>query len=428
MAGHPYLTYTSSDRDVHRLVSTKIFMNRVADICILLTPCLLLFNHLTFLRPGGLEISVAYLVVSIFMACNALIVGPKINRYIFIILISITLLIVYKMATQFGTQINSVALIFIAMCAMSGALVLSANTDHELKRRVATIVVGVAVFHGLFLILQSAMFNGPGNFSLLNPLGPLSPMGPRSHGGFYDPHDGKAILRPNGLFSEPYAASLFQLLGAVHYAGYNFAKKYLPLLIIILLGTMATMSMAGILGGMVVAAYIALVQYKLRVSLGIQILIATVAVSFLAYTAVFTFEDRLHEFSDPKQSGYIRITAPILLIFYAMVEMPIGLPIGDLTVAQTLSFWPRGELGDSIDNGLFALMVFFGWPGIFFLGECIRLSVKYARRAPPSIIFLVLIWLGLFFNGGIWGPKAMSLTCFLIIMMPKSKEDSIANN
>jgi len=311
---------------------------------------------------------------------------------------------------------------------MSGALVLSDSTDQDLKRRVAGVMVGVAVFHGLFLILQAAMFNGIGNFSLLNPLGPLSPMGPRSHGGFYDPHDGKSYLRPNGLFSEPSAASLFQLLGAVHYAGYNFAKKYLPLLIIILLGTFATMSMAGVLGGMVVAAYIALVQYKLRVSIGIQLLIASIAFAFMAYTAIFTFEDRLDEFSDPTQSGYIRITAPILLIFYATVEAPLGLPIGDLTKAQTLSFWPRGELGGSIDNGLFAVMVFFGWAGIFFLCECIRLSVKYARRAPPSIIFLVLIWLGLFFNGGIWGPKAMSLTCFLIIMMPKTREECQTNS
>lgn len=330
------------------------------------------------------------------------------------------------MATQQGTQVNSVILIFVAMCAMSGALVLSSYTGVDLKKKVANIIVSLAVFHGLILLLQAVMFNGPGNFNLLNPFGPFSPMGPRSHGGFYNPHDGKAYLRPNGFFSEPSAASLFQLLGAVHYAGYNFSKKYLPFLLIILLGTLATMSMAGVLGGMVVAGYIALVQYKLRVSIGIQLLIGSIALVFMAYTAVFTFEDRLDEFSDSKSSGYIRITAPLLLIYHTIFEAPMGLPIGDLTPASALDFWPRGELGQSIDNGLFAVMVFFGWPGILLLFECIRLSVQYTRRAPPSIIFIVLIWLGLFFNGGIWGPKAMSLTCFLIIMMPKSSEDVAA--
>ena len=400
-------------------------MIQIASFSLTLATCLLLFNHLTFIRFAEIEISISYLIVGIFISFNVIAVGAQVSRKLLIFILFVALVVAFKMATQLGTQLGSVALIFISVCAFSGAFLISIYSDNHLKRRVAKIIIGVTAFHALFLITQAIAFNVFDNLSLLNPLGPFSPMGPRSHGGFYEPHYYRGTyLRPNGFFSEPSAAALFQLLGAVHCAGYNLAKKYLPLILIILISIVATLSMAGALGAIFVGVYFSIVQKKLHVSIMSKVLIGAFFLAVMSYVFFSLFESRADEIFDPSKSIYVRITAPVLLISDVLIEKPIGLPIGNLEFVRQFDYWPKGVSGNSIDNGLFALIVFFGWLGIIFLFECLRVSLSYSLKVPNRLLFVSLIWMGLFFNGGIWGPKAMSLTCILIAMMPKSQNIS----
>ncbi|MBT2502711.1 putative colanic acid polymerase WcaD [Curtobacterium sp. ISL-83] len=228
----------------------------------------------------------------------------------------------------------------------------------------------------------------------------------------YDPHlEFNPIPRAAAFYLEPsYAAFVIGTLAV----GLVVVKRHaVAAWILGSVGLLAVRSATGLLVFAAVAAVALIVsrsRWRLPAVAGL-LLTGIVAVPYLA--------GRLDSTFTAGSSAYYRLVGPLRILSDTLVHFPFGHPFGSLrnTVAD-YGILNGASTGDSLDNGFYVLVFYFGWIGVI---GCLGLlawvgrRVVVAHRASQPGRALVAVWAvgSLFFSGGVMLPEYLLMLWLL---------------
>jgi hypothetical protein len=279
--------------------------------------------------------------------------------------------------------------------------------------------------HSSLLLLQFLEMNIVGSTTLLNPFGPFSKIGP--YGTFYGPVVWDTIYRPNGFFSEPSAAAWFTGICLAACLSYNLLSKKPVTLYVsaLLVGIASTFSLSGVVDATaVIGAWLLLRSYR-PVRLGRAVLVTAMACGIIL--AALAQTDRLQEYQRPGSSTYVRVVAPALLASDVLFYYPLGLPLGQWAFVASRPYFIQNEAlqqNDNLDNGLFVILTYLGWLGVFILLATFRLTYGALQRKNPGSLLLIAVVMAVAQSGALWTPLYIIMISYSIIVVRSTDESA----
>ena len=295
------------------------------------------------------------------------------------------------------TELLSRAALVAGIILMASA-VLRLREGRRVKSRLTQSYILFSLAHALLLVAQFVEFNALGSTQLLNPLGGFSPIGPNPVSDVPTPYNPElqAVHRPNGLAWEPSVAGLWALLGwaVVHDSRVVVGGNEGAAKIVLALGIAATFSVVVWVGFAAVWLYTrwALVKRSGEVR-GRLLASGYIVIALGALVAGMPYVlERLGEVSVEGSSGYIRVTAPV------MIAREIGLGfLGNTSLTgaelRSVASFPsagRTMLG-GVPNTYFQIILYFGLAGVVAVAlYVVALTLWTAKRG--LAIGVALLW------------------------------------
>jgi hypothetical protein len=236
----------------------------------------------------------------------------------------------------------------------------------EVGRSLALFCV-LASAAALVIIAQAISFNLLHDFRLAGLLGAFAPAGPG--GEIYLPSPLTALPRANGLYSEPSVAGWSMTFAvALALAGRRRLGALGPLTAAACsLGAIATLSLTGILGPILVwAAYLLFVRDDRRFKATAGTFAGAGIVAAIHQAHDLGILARFDHLNTPGTSIYFRLSAPYRLIGESLDRFPFGHPLGQTDFIATRPYYINWEQGSqtNIDNTLLMIVFYFGLLGI----------------------------------------------------------------
>lgn len=384
-------------------------------------PLFILLGHLIFVRELSQVISAPLLFLAVFFAVSLSDLRIKNNHLIgFSVMVAITAAVGWGsifssstfLANEFFTSFIQFVLLLLGVLFAFGVRMPSAGLMERCLRGMRT----VGALHSLLLISQFFEWNILGSFRTLNPLGPLSKFGP--FGTFYAPTIWDEVARPNGLFSEPSAAAWFTgaCLASTLVLGSVFHKRVSRSVMVMALGMLATASLSGVINLLVIAGIAVLLRSRVRLNFSLVALALLALLTLAVITLLVT--GRFEELSRPGTSLYVRLVGPTFLIWDVLTTFPLGLPLGqtDFIDQQTYIVRNAALAQTNLDNGIFVIIVYFGFTGLAAIAMIMRAVFKLTVSKNPAVLPIIALLLAISQSGALWAPNYIVLTIFTIIV------------
>lgn len=228
------------------------------------------------------------------------------------------------------------------------------------------------------------------------------------------------FARAEGFFLEPsYDAFVIGTLGVILLS--LTPRRRIAILALTVSGLVATQSAIG-LGLLAVGAVIAVVRAVSRARA--RYIWASVAVvALLAVLIAPTLIRRLSTLADVGSSANYRILAPLPVLRDVLAGHPLGMPPGSVyEVVASYDLQMFGvEQTQSLDNGFYVLIYYFGVIGILLIVALlvwvIRALLARRPRGESDTQWIAPFWLvgSLIFSGGIMAPE-FALMTWLVLM------------
>lgn len=129
---------------------------------------------------------------------------------------------------------------------------------------------------------------------------------------------------------------------------------------------------------------------------------------------------RVYSITNSETSAYYRIVAPVRIVRDVLERHPFGYPMG--SVFDVLSSYQLTQAGvpqNSLDNGSYVLIFYFGWVGVLFLMAAVTVTVRVflTRRSRGGLGWIAPLWLigSLFFSGAIMAPEFTLMTGIVVV-------------
>ncbi|UFU14568.1 putative colanic acid polymerase WcaD [Curtobacterium sp. C1] len=234
----------------------------------------------------------------------------------------------------------------------------------------------------------------------------------------YNPHlEFNPIPRAAAFYLEPsYAAFIVGSLAVMLIAARRHVKTAW------ILGTVGMLTIRSATGLLVFAlvAMVALLasrsKWRLPAIVGL-VLAAAVAVPYLS--------GRLDSTFTTGSSAYYRLIGPLQILRDTLNHYPLGHPFGSLrdTVAD-YGILNGAATGDSLDNGFYVFVFYFGWIGLVGTAALIAWALRrtlQAQRTGRTGAALAAVWSvgSLLFSGGVMLPEFV-LTLWLLFAVVHS--------
>lgn len=240
----------------------------------------------------------------------------------------------------------------------------------------------------------------------------------------YNPHlEFNPVPRAEALYLEPsYAAFIVGSLAV----GLVAARRHvIAAWSLGAVGMLAIRSATGLLifaAVAVVALFVSRSRWRIPAFTGL-LGASLIAVPYLA--------GRLDSTFTPGTSAYYRLIGPLQILQDTLVHFPLGHPFGSLrnTVAD-YGILNGAAAGDSLDNGFYVIVFYFGWAGVVASGVLVFWALRrvvLANRAVRPGPALVAVWSvgSLFFSGGVMLPEFL-LTLWLLFAAQHSSQSAEA--
>jgi hypothetical protein len=246
------------------------------------------------------------------------------------------------------------------------------------------------------IVAQALSFNLWRDFRLAGLLGEFAPAGPG--GEIYEPSPAAALPRANGLYSEPSVAGWFMTFALALALA---ARRFRPALATLTaaacsLGAMATLSLTGILGPILVwAGYLLLVRDRWRFK-AVAGLIAGAGIAAALHQAhELGILARFAHLNTPGTSIYFRLSAPYRLIGESLERYPLGYPLGQTDFIASRHYYINWDQGSqtNLDNTLLMIVFYFGLLGILCNAAYLLKAAQFLvlRRHAVGLIMLSLL-------------------------------------
>jgi len=167
-----------------------------------------------------------------------------------------------------------------------------------------------------------------------------------------------------------------------------------------------------ILGG-----YLAYRATRRQVVTSVAVFLLCISAAYLSGVAEY-FLGRIASLSVEGSSAYYRIVAPLEMLRDILTNDLTGLPFGsyqEVVLSYGLLLDGIG-IGQSLDNGLYLLLFYFGWIGIIVLALAALTAVfLYRGRMRTSTAYVLgYLFLSLFYSGGIFSPEYVLIVILII--------------
>lgn len=167
--------------------------------------------------------------------------------------------------------------------------------------------------------------------------------------------------------------------------------------------------------------------FSMLVKSGQRLLFFTLGVMLVALVAFFIIGSRIQEIFIEGSSGYYRIIGPLKVILYSIEYNPFGLIFGGgERIIEKVGVWQsfaEGKEPDlTIDNGLFAVVINFGYLSLFVFVGLSYIIYKAAfgdfKPMPNDVLVLGFFVFYVFFTtGAVFAFDVLSMFAFLAFVL-----------
>jgi hypothetical protein len=206
------------------------------------------------------------------------------------------------------------------------------------------------------------------------------------------------LPRANGLYSEPSVAGWFMTFAAALALA---ARRFRPALGTLTaatcsLGAMATLSLTGMLGPILVwAGYLLLVRDRWRFKAVAGLIAGGGIVATLHQAHELGILSRFAHLETPGTSIYFRLSAPFRLIAESLDRYPLGYPLGQTDFIASRHYYVNWEQGSqtNVDNTLLMIVFYFGLLGILCNAAYLLKAAQFLvlKRHAVGLIMLSLL-------------------------------------
>jgi putative colanic acid polymerase len=260
----------------------------------------------------------------------------------------------------------------------------------------------------LFSVAQFLLFEAHGNPLLYNPW--------REHQYFYsyDVANQFGVTRAQGFYLEPSFNALVLITG---FAILMLRKKVRAFDYAFLsVGLLVTRSLAGLLVAFTLSLTILIgPRFTHHRYLRALVLIFLPVFAWIASTYVV---NRVETVSVVGSSVNYRVVAPLRMVTDVLKTHILGMPLGSVDrVYRTYGVLNGTDVGSSLDNGMYLIVFYFGWPGLVLLAAGALMSCFYLLRHPGdrAIVAILFVFASLTFSGGILLPEYQLLIALVIL-------------
>jgi hypothetical protein len=272
----------------------------------------------------------------------------------------------------------------------------------------------------LVIVVQAISFNLWRDFRLAGLLGPFAPAGPG--GEIYAPSPGAALPRANGLYSEPSVAGWFMTFAAALGLAARRLRPALGTLTAAAcsLGAMATLSLTGILGPVLVwASYLLLVRDRWRFKAVCALIAGSGMLAALHQAHELGILSRFDHLNTPGTSIYFRLSAPYRLIGESLERYPLGYPLGQTDFIASRHYYINWDQGSqtNVDNTLLMIVFYFGLLGILCNAAYLLKAAQFLvlKRHAVGLVMLSLL-IAASTTGAGWAHHFVLMTGYAIVV------------
>lgn len=383
----------------------------------------IVFMHFMLARIAGFPLTIIPFTMSIFVLTHFELVKNLRTLSLFIILM-IWPFIVYGIYVNAGGSVDLFdfsktfllwiyAFLTLIFASFSR---LNKTPDYSVAFFVALILIT------LFSLAQILLVEIADSTLLYNLFGSYSYMGQQNLGG-----SGLASWgRSPGLYLEPsfnafvmfFLTSILLINNKVNNAVLIFSIGICG--VVLTTSAVGLLAMLGLITSFVIAKVIADGVKPIRILA--VILIFLILVWGLSIYHNSFLSDKIYEVFRAGTSGYWRLIAPQVILTKVLVQYPFGVPFGQVeNFIIPIGLNHAGNIGSSLDNGLFVLPFYFGWLGVFvILGLISKFLISVYQGDRNGVIFFWYLIVGLQFSGGVFLPEFIFCLVLMIFQYRKS--------
>lgn len=306
----------------------------------------------------------------------------------------------------------------LALFALGGVIVAQYNAGTVKRKYVDSIAHGIfiaLIVVTVLTVLQVAT-GSRGNLSFFNLFGEHQYLYQYNANVEFSP-----LPRAAAFYLEPsYAAFVAGSLAIALVASRRHVISAWMLGSVALLAVRSATGLVVFVAAAIVALLVSRSRWRFPSTIGLLIL-ATIAVPYLTGRFDSTFTTG--------SSAYYRLIGPLQVLRDTLNRYPLGHPFGSLsTTVADYGILNGVSAGDSLDNGFYVLIFYFGWLGVVasaaLLVWALREVVRAHRSRRPGRA-VVAVWSvgSLFFSGGIMLPEYL-LTLWLLFAIQPVDEPS----
>jgi putative colanic acid polymerase len=385
----------------------RIFKNQISLTLI----AAIVFIHFTPVSILGFPLTLAPFAILVFLLTHFKLSIHRNVLYLFILLIfaPIIIYIVFIVLGGWSEPLEFMTTYLLWIYAVFGMMLSLFSkpriiSDHSKDFITALLIVVLfSVAQVLFVKLFSSAL-------LYQPFGDFSYMG---GGGLISEN----LVRAPGLFLEPsFNAFIMFFLASVIVMKNPRIKGNILILVLSGIGVLVTTSIIGVVSilGLIFFLSLNLIVKKNKVLFYVFILLS-IAVLITLNDFLFTL-DRFNEINTEGTSGYWRLIAPLIITSEVLFQYPLGVPFGHMQdFIIPLGILHGGSVGSTLDNGMYVLLFYFGWLGVYFVLWMFYMFVKEIyHRNIRGMVFWWFVIFSLQFSGGIFLPEYMFFLLLVI--------------
>lgn len=223
-------------------------------------------------------------------------------------------------------------------------------------------------------------------------------------------------LRSNSLYFEPAFYSLAIISLWLTLRQFKFKRKFFDILVFI--GVLSSGSFSGLMTYIILYGVELLILYSSHSGLRKKIpyIIVTLLLSVLViYFLLPYILVRIGELGTVGTSSYYRIIGPLQIVFSALTNIDGIIQFGSLyELVSSFGIMNGTQVGKTLDNGIYVLIVHFSWIAIFTIifliyfilkKTLVENKIKKFYRNSPILLPLLFVPLSLMFTGAIFSPE-----------------------
>lgn len=223
-------------------------------------------------------------------------------------------------------------------------------------------------------------------------------------------------LRSNSLYFEPAFYSLAIISLWLTLRQFKFKRKFFDILVFI--GVLSSGSFSGLMTYIILYGMELLILYSSHSGLRKKIpyIIVTLLLSVLViYFLLPYILVRIGELGTVGTSSYYRIIGPLQIVFSALTNIDGIIQFGSLyELVSSFGIMNGTQVGKTLDNGIYVLIVHFSWIAIFTIifliyfilkKTLVENKIKKFYRNSPILLPLLFVPLSLMFTGAIFSPE-----------------------